>query len=108
MNHSSQHDLIVVGAGLAGTWAAMIASQEGVSNVGVLSKLHPLHPLHPMRSHSGAATDRAVVRAAQVSKCGRIAHPPFSRFPANGCRPKLCYTYRLIFCPTYGVFRSKG
>lgn len=43
------HDVIVVGAGLAGTWAAMIASQEGVSNVGVLSKLHPL------RSHSGAA-----------------------------------------------------
>ncbi len=43
------HDVIVVGAGLAGTWAAMIASQEGVKNVGVLSKIHPL------RSHSGAA-----------------------------------------------------
>ncbi len=42
-------DVIVVGAGLAGTWAAMIASQEGVTDVGVLSKLHPL------RSHSGAA-----------------------------------------------------
>ncbi|MBN1562243.1 MAG: FAD-binding protein [Anaerolineae bacterium] len=43
------HDVIVVGAGLAGTWAAMIASREGVTDVGVLSKLHPL------RSHSGAA-----------------------------------------------------
>ena len=43
------HDVIVVGAGLAGTWAAMIASQQGVRDIGVLSKIHPL------RSHSGAA-----------------------------------------------------
>ncbi len=43
------HDVIVVGAGLAGTWAAMSAMEAGVQDVGVLSKLHPL------RSHSGAA-----------------------------------------------------
>jgi succinate dehydrogenase / fumarate reductase flavoprotein subunit len=43
------HDVIVVGAGLAGSWAAMIAAQQGVKDVGVLSKIHPL------RSHSGAA-----------------------------------------------------
>lgn len=43
------HDVIVVGAGLAGTWAAMTASQQGVTNIGVISKVHPL------RSHSGAA-----------------------------------------------------
>ena len=43
------HDVIIVGAGLAGTWAAMTASQEGVKDIGVLSKIHPL------RSHSGAA-----------------------------------------------------
>jgi succinate dehydrogenase / fumarate reductase flavoprotein subunit len=43
------HDVIVVGAGLAGTWAAMIAAQNGVKDIGVLSKIHPL------RSHSGAA-----------------------------------------------------
>jgi len=43
------HDVIIVGAGLAGTWAAMIASQKGVKDIGVLSKIHPL------RSHSGAA-----------------------------------------------------
>ena len=43
------HDVIIVGAGLAGTWAAMAAAQDGVTNVGVLSKIHPL------RSHSGAA-----------------------------------------------------
>jgi succinate dehydrogenase/fumarate reductase flavoprotein subunit len=43
------HDVIIVGAGLAGSWAAMAAAQHGVKDVGVLSKLHPL------RSHSGAA-----------------------------------------------------
>jgi succinate dehydrogenase / fumarate reductase flavoprotein subunit len=43
------HDVVVVGAGLAGTWAAMIAGQQGVKDVAVLSKIHPL------RSHSGAA-----------------------------------------------------
>ncbi len=47
--HPITHDVIVVGAGLAGTWAAMTASQHGVTDIGVLSKLHPL------RSHSGAA-----------------------------------------------------
>ena len=43
------HDVIIVGAGLAGSWAAMVASEQGVQDVGVLSKIHPL------RSHSGAA-----------------------------------------------------
>jgi succinate dehydrogenase / fumarate reductase flavoprotein subunit len=43
------HDIIIVGAGLAGTWAAVTAAQEGVASIGVLSKVHPL------RSHSGAA-----------------------------------------------------
>lgn len=43
------HDILVVGAGLAGSWAALAAGQEGITDIGVLSKLHPL------RSHSGAA-----------------------------------------------------
>ncbi|MEW6717642.1 MAG: FAD-binding protein [Chloroflexota bacterium] len=43
------HDVIIVGAGLAGSWAAMTAAKRGVKDIGVLSKLHPL------RSHSGAA-----------------------------------------------------
>lgn len=43
------HDVLIVGAGLAGTWAAMVAAREGVRDIGVLSKIHPL------RSHSGAA-----------------------------------------------------
>ncbi len=43
------HDVVIVGAGLAGTWAAVAAAREGIKDVAVLSKVHPL------RSHSGAA-----------------------------------------------------
>lgn len=43
------HDILIVGAGLAGSWAALAAGEAGVENIGVISKLHPL------RSHSGAA-----------------------------------------------------
>jgi len=49
MSETITHDIIIVGAGLAGSWAAMVAAREGVKNIGVLSKVHPL------RSHSGAA-----------------------------------------------------
>ena len=49
MTESITHDAIIVGAGLAGTWAAMTAAEHGVKDIGVLSKIHPL------RSHSGAA-----------------------------------------------------
>jgi succinate dehydrogenase / fumarate reductase flavoprotein subunit len=43
-----QHDVLVIGAGLAGQRAAVAAAAEGVS-VGILSKVHPV------RSHSNAA-----------------------------------------------------
>ncbi len=36
------HDVIVFGADLAGSWAALIASQHGVKDVAMLSKIHPL------------------------------------------------------------------
>ncbi|MCP5100838.1 MAG: FAD-binding protein [Chloroflexi bacterium] len=49
MSETITHDILIVGAGLAGTWAAMTAGKSGVKNIGVLSKIHPL------RSHSGAA-----------------------------------------------------
>ena len=44
----AQHDVLVVGAGLAGMRAA-IAAHEGGADVALVSKLHPT------RSHSGAA-----------------------------------------------------
>lgn len=43
------HDLIIVGAGLAGMRAAIEATKENNLNVAIISKLHPV------RSHSGAA-----------------------------------------------------
>jgi succinate dehydrogenase / fumarate reductase, flavoprotein subunit len=42
------HDVVVLGAGLAGMRAALEAARQGV-NVGIVSKVHPV------RSHSGAA-----------------------------------------------------
>ena len=48
-NQVLTHDVIIVGAGLAGSWAALTAAQQGIKDIGVISKLHPL------RSHSGAA-----------------------------------------------------
>jgi len=43
-----QHDVLVIGAGLAGQRAALAAADQGVS-VGIISKIHPV------RSHSNAA-----------------------------------------------------
>jgi succinate dehydrogenase / fumarate reductase flavoprotein subunit len=43
-----EHDVLVIGAGLAGQRAALAAAEEGVS-VGIISKVHPV------RSHSNAA-----------------------------------------------------
>ncbi|MEX2194121.1 MAG: FAD-binding protein [Thermoleophilaceae bacterium] len=43
-----QHDILVIGAGLAGQRAALAAAEEGAS-VGIMSKVHPV------RSHSNAA-----------------------------------------------------
>lgn len=43
-----QHDVLVIGAGLAGQRAALAAAEQGVT-VGIISKIHPV------RSHSNAA-----------------------------------------------------
>ena len=43
-----EHDVLVIGAGLAGQRAALAAAEDGVS-VGIISKVHPV------RSHSNAA-----------------------------------------------------
>lgn len=44
-----QHDILIVGAGLAGMRAAVAARLSGAADIAVISKIHPL------RSHSGAA-----------------------------------------------------
>ena len=44
-----EHDLVVVGAGLAGMSCALEAIRNGAKDVAILSKVHPV------RSHSGAA-----------------------------------------------------
>jgi succinate dehydrogenase/fumarate reductase flavoprotein subunit len=54
------HDVVIVGAGLAGMRAAIEAARGGV-DVGVVSKLHPV------RSHSGAAEGGINVALGNVS-----------------------------------------
>ncbi len=43
-----QHDVLIIGAGLAGMRAALAAQGEG-ADIGIISKVHPV------RSHSNAA-----------------------------------------------------
>ncbi len=72
------HDVIIVGAGLAGTWAAMIASQEGVKDIGVISKIHPL------RSHSGAAQGGIAAAINNVRPVARTGpRGPLEQIPAG-------------------------
>lgn len=49
MSEEIVHDVLIVGAGLAGSWAALEVAKNSNADVAVLSKIHPL------RSHSGAA-----------------------------------------------------
>ncbi len=72
------HDVIIVGAGLAGTWAAMTASREGVKNIGVISKIHPL------RSHSGAAQGGIAAAINNVRPvAGTGPRGPLEQIPAG-------------------------
>lgn len=78
MSETIRHDIIIVGAGLAGSWAAMVAAQEGVQNIGVLSKVHPL------RSHSGAAQGgiaAALNNVRPVPNTG--SRGPLEQIPSN-------------------------
>ena len=58
-----EHDVLIIGAGLAGQRAALAAAREGVS-VAIMSKVHPV------RSHSVAAAGG--INAA-ISLAGRLA-----------------------------------
>ena len=82
------HDVVIVGAGLAGTWAAMIAGQEGVKDIGVISKIHPL------RSHSGAAQGGI---AAALNNVRPVAGTG-TRGPLEQIRSAPMDRYRSLLC----------
>ena len=72
------HDVVIVGAGLAGSWAALAASQNGVKDIGVLSKVHPL------RSHSGAAQGGIAASLNNVRPvAGSGKRGPLEQIPAG-------------------------
>jgi succinate dehydrogenase / fumarate reductase flavoprotein subunit len=74
-----KHDIVVVGAGLAGTWGALAAAQAGVKDIGVISKVHPL------RSHSGAAQGGIAAALGNVRPVpGTGAEGPLEPAPVNG------------------------
>ncbi len=76
MSETINHDIIIVGAGLAGSWAAMVAAREGIKNIGVLSKVHPL------RSHSGAAQGGIAAALSNVRPvAGTGARGPLEQIP---------------------------
>jgi succinate dehydrogenase/fumarate reductase flavoprotein subunit len=76
------HDVIVVGAGLAGTWTAMVAAQNGVTDIGVLSKIHPL------RSHSSAAQGGIAAALSNVRPvAGTGPRGPLEPAPVGGEPP---------------------
>jgi succinate dehydrogenase / fumarate reductase flavoprotein subunit len=72
------HDVVIIGAGLAGSWAAMVATREGVKDVAVLSKVHPL------RSHSGAAQGGIAAALGNVRPVsGTGANGPLEQVPTG-------------------------
>ncbi|MBC7644275.1 MAG: FAD-binding protein, partial [Thermoleophilia bacterium] len=63
----AKHDVVIVGAGLAGMRAAVEAARGG-ADVAVVSKLHPV------RSHSGAAEGGINVALGNVSDDSTEGH----------------------------------
>ena len=79
MTETIIHDVLIVGAGLAGSWAAMVAGREGVKNIGVISKVHPL------RSHSGAAQGGIAAALANVRPVANTGlEGPLEAAPEHG------------------------
>lgn len=75
------HDVVIIGAGLAGSWAAMVATREGVKDVAVLSKVHPL------RSHSGAAQGGIAAALNNVRPSGKGGDSPLEQQPVDAENP---------------------
>ena len=72
------HNIIIVGAGLAGNWAALAAAQQGAKDIAVLSKLYPL------RSHSGAAQGGIAAALNNVRPvAGTGPRGPLEQIPSN-------------------------
>ena len=63
----ASHDVVIVGAGLAGMRAAVEAARGGV-DVAVVTKLHPV------RSHSGAAEGGINVALGNVTEDSTEGH----------------------------------
>ena len=78
-----QHDVLVIGAGLAGQRAALAAAEAGAS-VGIISKVHPV------RSHSNAAAGRHQRRAQPRGLVGvaRVRHRQGLRLPGRPGRDR--------------------
>jgi succinate dehydrogenase / fumarate reductase, flavoprotein subunit len=82
VHNAITHDVVIIGAGLAGSWAALNAAKHGARNVAVLSKIHPL------RSHSGAAQGGIAaalnnVRPANNDPRGPLEPVPLEDEPAD-------------------------
>lgn len=74
-----EHDALIVGAGVAGAWAAIEAFDAGLRNVAVISKVHPL------RSHSTAAQGGIAAPIGNVRvPPGGDARTPLTPAPEDG------------------------
>ncbi|MBK6518621.1 MAG: FAD-binding protein [Polyangiaceae bacterium] len=62
-----RHDVLIVGFGVAGAWAAIAARDAGLEDVAVVTKVHPL------RSHSVAAQGGIAAALGNVAGPGGVA-----------------------------------
>ena len=68
------HDVLIIGAGLAGMRAALSAAENG-ADVAVISKVHPV------RSHSNAAQGGINAALEHAGTTGTTTHTTRSRAP---------------------------
>lgn len=79
MTSKIEHGALVVGAGVAGAWAAIEAFDAGLRDVAVISKVHPL------RSHSTAAQGGIAAPLGNVRvPAGGDARTPLEPAPEGG------------------------
>ena len=72
ITQTKTHDLIIIGAGLAGLSAALeVVEQDPEADVAIISKVHPV------RSHSGAAQGGINAAVRFDDSWQDALHPPF-------------------------------